>query len=523
MSKNSWFTSIFEKCKKALADEWKYHRLEVGMVVAALVVGAVLRFDKIEQAMFLSDQGRDAMVVADIFRHGDLVFVGPVTSVGNMYLGPFYYYFMLPWLLVSYPSPMGPVIGVAIVNCIAIVLMYALGQKMVGHRAAAIASVLLSLSSIAVEYSRFSWNPNLTIIGALLLYYFLCRAWENPRYWWVNGLLMGLLLQLHYVNLIPVAVAGLVWLAQIWTHRGEKRWYTRTDFWRQTLMGIGVLAVTFVPLVLFDWKHGWFNISALSHVFVQEESFVAADASVATTLMSAAKNVWGRVGHVATTLMWPTLDIYYPRVILGAAIVVFSLALSWERQKLRFSPARNILVTTVMLSVIILAFYQHSLFNHYILYLIPVWCWWWGDVLAWNKQWWAYITGAFMLLFVAGNWRPTLYRDNPMSIAHQQAVVDKIIEHLPAGETYNLVAVGESRDYAAQNYRYLLSTKRSRLLDSSESDKAQHLFIIDEMGDTDFYGTPIFEIITYPEERKSETLTLPGQNVKIYHWEHSGQ
>src|SRR5690606_24275698 len=85
------------------------------LMIAIVVVGAGLRLYNLPHtAQFLGDQGRDALIVSRIFKEGDLVFIGPVTSVGNMYLGPLYYYFMLPFLWLSYPSPLGPAYGVAI-------------------------------------------------------------------------------------------------------------------------------------------------------------------------------------------------------------------------------------------------------------------------------------------------------------------------------------------------------------------------------------------------------------------------
>lgn len=77
--------------------------------VAVVLVAAAffLRFYNLEDSQqFLGDQGRDAIVVSRMFVEKDPVFIGPITSVGDIYLGPLYYYFMLPFLWLSYPSPM---------------------------------------------------------------------------------------------------------------------------------------------------------------------------------------------------------------------------------------------------------------------------------------------------------------------------------------------------------------------------------------------------------------------------------
>ena len=85
---------------------WKLIKKQVTLerlfLLLILAVAIFLRFYNLKNTMmFQGDQGRDAMVVANIFKNLDPVFIGPVTSIGNMYLGPFYYYFMLPFLFLS--------------------------------------------------------------------------------------------------------------------------------------------------------------------------------------------------------------------------------------------------------------------------------------------------------------------------------------------------------------------------------------------------------------------------------------
>ena len=165
--------------------------------------------------MFEGDQGRDALVVSKIFKEGDLVFIGPVTSVGNMYLGPFYYYFMLPFLWLSYPSPLGPVYAVALVNILAVYLIYKLGSKMFGQKVGILAAFFFGLSQVSVTYSRFSWNPNLAPFFSLLIIYFNWKALKKPKFWLAVLASFAALIQLHYLTLLAAASAGLTWLWQL--------------------------------------------------------------------------------------------------------------------------------------------------------------------------------------------------------------------------------------------------------------------------------------------------------------------
>ena len=95
------------------------------ILVIILLLGAFLRLYKIGDYMtLLGDEGRDALIVRNLLVHFDPILIGPGTSVGSMYLGPLYYYFMAPFLLLWNFSPVGPSIGVALLGVATIYLVY---------------------------------------------------------------------------------------------------------------------------------------------------------------------------------------------------------------------------------------------------------------------------------------------------------------------------------------------------------------------------------------------------------------
>ena len=72
------------------------------VIIIIIAISAFMRLFKISDYMeFLGDQGRDVVIVRDFLKHGNLFFIGPQTSIGNMYLGPYYYYFIAPRFISS--------------------------------------------------------------------------------------------------------------------------------------------------------------------------------------------------------------------------------------------------------------------------------------------------------------------------------------------------------------------------------------------------------------------------------------
>ena len=128
----------------------------LGLLLAAAVY---LRFYNLTNTvLFLGDQGRDAIIVADIFRQKDLVFIGPVTSVGNLYLGPLYYYFMLPFLWLWRLDPTGPAVMVALFGTATVYVVYRIGRDFFNERVGLAASALYALSPVVIAFSRSSWT-----------------------------------------------------------------------------------------------------------------------------------------------------------------------------------------------------------------------------------------------------------------------------------------------------------------------------------------------------------------------------
>jgi len=130
---------------------------ELWLLGLILVVGAFLRLYKIDQYMtFLGDEGRDVIIVSRFIKHFDLMLVGPGTSVGNMYLGPLYYYLMVPALFLAGFSPVGPAVQIAILGVATIALIWWMGRQWWGKTAGLVAAALYAVAPTVIIFSRSS-------------------------------------------------------------------------------------------------------------------------------------------------------------------------------------------------------------------------------------------------------------------------------------------------------------------------------------------------------------------------------
>src|SRR4030042_5978400 len=95
------------------------------ILIMVLIIGVFLRFYKFTGFVtFLGDQGRDAIIIKRILTFEHFPAIGAPTSIGQVYLGPFYYYFIAPWLLFFNFNPIGLAIGVGFFSSLFLLINY---------------------------------------------------------------------------------------------------------------------------------------------------------------------------------------------------------------------------------------------------------------------------------------------------------------------------------------------------------------------------------------------------------------
>ena len=188
---------------------------------------------------FLGDEGRDALMIKRILTTGDIPLLGPPTSVGNMYLGPLYYYMMAVAMAIWWLNPLAAALMVALLGTATVGIIYYLARNWFGKAAGFIAAFLYAISPVNIIYSRSSWNPNPAPFFALLaitgLYW--ARQKKNFLYFIVTGGALAFAVQMHYLALILLPIAGVLWLYEVFLQIKKKVEYKY--FWVGTFGAIG--------------------------------------------------------------------------------------------------------------------------------------------------------------------------------------------------------------------------------------------------------------------------------------------
>jgi len=476
---------------------------------------------------FLGDQGRDALLVRRVFADLDPVFIGPVTSVGNMYLGPLYYYFMMPFLMLSYPSPVGPAYAVAILSIITTGLIVLLGKKLIGLPASILAAALFAIHGVVIQYSRFSWNPNPAPFAALLMLYWTYMAWtKNVRYWILVALAFSVLIQLHYITLLAAAGAGVIFLIQLGETYFKKPLLknsvqtasnpTKEAYIPDTLsllkmvpIGIALVLFTLTPLFLFDIKNGGLNQNAFTNLVIKEDAFKDSRQPLFENLTQSLAETQGRSIHMLGELNFG-FNRTFNTVLIGVFFLTALLVLLMPKNK--YKAGHVVLFAFLFTGILGTSFYRGSLFNHYISYLFPVILMCWAVLL---HQWMRWHTLAIIPVaiwigaFTHYNVQSWNFETKDWSIYDIERVTESITTHLEPSTPYTVVLLTGTGDLHGMNYRYYLTTKGYKPLGFEDIEQVEKLVIINEdQPNFSVADTAIHEISVFPSTSSEFRYTI---------------
>ncbi len=320
------------------------------LLVLILVLAAFLRLFKVSDYMeFLGDQGRDVVIVSDFLKKGDLFFIGPQTSIGNMYLGPFYYYLIVaPSLLLAFFNPIGPAVFVALLGVLTVALIFYISRRWFNTKTAYLSAFLYSISPVVIKYSNFSWNPNVMPLFSLMFIYFVTQK----KYLYAS-LAFIMCLNSHYLALLLLPPAFIIWL------KNKPRLHLK-----ETLLAVLVFILSLTPQILFDLKHQGQNFKALTTFFTQRETTVNLKAYKSLPVIPELFN------QVNTRLL-AGKDVTFGLIISIVFVVGLIYLFFRQGSKKHFYPYLVCLLWYLS-GLVGLGLYKQHIYDHYFAFLFPV-------------------------------------------------------------------------------------------------------------------------------------------------------
>lgn len=485
-------------------------KLPLFIFLFLLILGSILRLYRLRATMqFLGDQGRDALIARGILMERDPAFIGPVTSVGNMYLGPLYYYFMMFPLMLTYPDPSGPAYAVAVVGIATLALIYLLGREMVGEKVALITMGLYAISPVIITNVRFSWNPNIVPFFALLLVYGLYKTLTgNDRYWLLVGMCATVLFQLHYITLILIGCAGLVWLRSLFVQVRAKHY--RKDFFVGSLLSLVLFAASLIPLAIFDTKHDYLNAKAFASFFTgssEEEGHFRSLSDPSGIFYAVVGNTLRNLTEIFGVKTPEAAVLLFFAIVLYAVLKTFVFVATEKRKH----PGRLLIGFIFAVSMLILGLYKESIYDHYLGFVFPVAALLLGVVI---ERFWSDIFLRPLVLLIVGIFVFSSIRNYPgtanlgLNVDVVKHTADQIVARVEEGETYDILLLSHNNDFLGMNYRYFLTTTHKKPAKEEDVWKFKKLFVIDEEKRKNPLDTPQYKVAIWPNREILDDFTI---------------
>lgn len=452
----------------------KRNKLETVILASILILALFLRLYRISEFMtFLGDEGRDVRIVRDLITQGNLVFIGPMTSIGSMYLGPLYYYLVAPALFLSSLNPVGPAIMVALLGVLTVWLTWYVGKAWFGKVSGTIAALLFAISPVAIIYSRSSWNPNPMPLFSLLCIWGIYQVWQNHKYFWLPliGVFFAFALQMHYLGLLLAPTLSLFWLITL--NKLKKENVSTKIFTRNSAIAVLLFLLLMSPLVLFDLKHQGMNYHAFKAFFTDRQTTVNLNPARSDRFLPV-------IYTTITDLVLARQSLAVP--IISLTVLLLSL-LVFIKSKWRTT--LKLLFVWLGFALLGLGVYKQHVYIHYLGFIYPAVYLLLGAIIgfiATRKGMAIKFLAALMIVFLVYlNIKNSPIFGNPnRQLQRTETAADLIIKE-SKGEPFNFGLIAK-QNYD-ESYRYFLENKHSGL-EADQNKITKQLFVVCEDGDS---------------------------------------
>ena len=514
------------KVKKYLLS----HKVEITILFLILIVASFLRLYRIADYMtFLGDEGRDAIVAKDIL-HGNFTLLGPRASAGDFFLGPIYYYFMAPFLLLSNYDPVGPAIMVGLFGIATVGLVYIVGKRLFNQLAGFIAASLYAISPLVIAYSRSSWNPNLMPFFSLLILFglYLGLQRKSLKTLGLVGFLLGIAMQLHYLTVFLGVIVFLFVIIQGYLE-------SRKINLRKYLYKFFAITVGFViglsPFLLFEVRHGFPNIQTIFKFVFEDntskgysigQSFLGNIFDVSYRLFARLVTAFPppeqvNVSENINLLIWQIATIF-----LGVVTVA---SIYFVKDKIKVT----LLLLWLVFGILLFGIYRKPIYDYYLGFMFPLPFLLVGNLMSrlstLKKYTFIGIIAAVVSIgiIVALSLYANPFRFPPNKQKDQAQRIANFVLEKAEGKPFNFALL--TRGNSDHVYRYFFETANkapvtilNTNIDPARNSVTDQLIVVCEFSECQPLGNPLWEVAGFGRAEVVGVWDVPF--VKIYKLKH---
>jgi hypothetical protein len=226
------------------------------------ILAAIIRFYRLaEVTSFDFDQEYASNFAYSVVKEFPIQLIGQGLSVQGLFMGPLYFYFLVPFFILFKLHPLGGAVGSVVLGLITVFAYYYYGGKIFNKSTGLLAAFFRAIlfSKLQVDWSMVPAYSSEILV--LITWYYFYRYWRgDTKSLPVLGLIFGLYTSIHPIlfpfYLVFLSLAILVLLLK------------KTIFSLRTfLLSICAFIIPNLPLLLFEYFHNFLEVKRLIGVF----------------------------------------------------------------------------------------------------------------------------------------------------------------------------------------------------------------------------------------------------------------
>jgi len=218
------------------------------ILLLIILLGTFFRsYQLIEKFDYAHDGDLYSWIVKDIVVDGHFRLIGQLTSAQGLYIGPIFYYLLIPFFLIFNMDPVGATVPITIMGILSVISYYFVFSKLFNQKTGLIAAFLYAVLLQVVQLDRRvvpSTPTNLWVI-----WYFYCVVLISRGKYQVLPLL-GVLISLIWHIHIALAPALVAIPAAILSSR-------KIPSIKNIFLFLVVTLITSIPFLIFELRHNF--------------------------------------------------------------------------------------------------------------------------------------------------------------------------------------------------------------------------------------------------------------------------
>lgn len=413
-------------------------KTEKFLIILIILCAVFFGFYELEERyLFEWDQERDAASIWQMVKEHKPSLIGPIAlGPGSFFLGPLWFYLLLPFFLVFRMDPISGAFFASTANVITTFAVLLITRKFFGFKEAMVAGILW-----ATTFDRSVFNPMLVPLFSIIFLYILIQISKSKvKYISLAFLFVGLSLQIHIQTLFFLIPLILV------IHKAPIK---------EIIKGLFLFLLTFTPIIIFDLRHNFTNLKSLIN-FLSDQS---------TNPISIFQVLPFSLIKFLTAVSGLLPDLPMDSVKKGALFVLGAIV-GIKFSKTSFQ-IKLILLSFIILPPLLFSFYKGNLSEYYFaLTFAPV-------IIGFGslfKKTPAPLILLLILIITVLRFNTFMDKSYTLSLKYKREVVSYIIKE---SKGYDFILHIDSSYGYANGFNYLFTYYKN-----NPKEKGDHLFLI---------------------------------------------